>query len=240
MLHLLTDPAVWAAFVTLTAMEIILGIDNIVFLSLLTGPLEKNTARRARQIGLFLALLMRSALLFTITWVIGLTHPVITLFDHTVTWRDLILLAGGLFLIVKATLEIHTGIEGTEDEKKPAIVAGAAFAVIIVQIVVIDAVFSVDSILTAVGMADDVEVMIAAVMVAIAVMYVASEPIAGFIERHPTTRMLALAFLMLIGVALVADGLGFHIPRGYIYFAMAFSALVEGVNLVAKRRRNPS
>ncbi|MCB1477540.1 MAG: TerC family protein [Rhodobiaceae bacterium] len=239
MLELLTDPAIWAAFVTLTAMEIILGIDNIVFLSLLTGPLDKQTGRRARRIGLFLALLMRVALLFAITWIIGLTHPAFTLFDYTVTWRDLILLAGGLFLIVKATLEIHTGIEGTEQEKTgPKVKAGAAFAMIIAQIVVIDAVFSVDSILTAVGMADDVEVMIAAVMVAIAVMYVASEPIAGFIERHPTTKMLALAFLMLIGVALVADGLGFHIPRGYIYFAMAFSAVVEMINLAARQRRN--
>ncbi|MFN0263749.1 TerC family protein [Tepidamorphus sp. 3E244] len=237
MLELLTDPAIWAAFLTLTAMEIILGIDNIVFLSLLTAPLEKETGRRARQIGLALALIMRIALLFAITWIIGLTAPLFTVFDFSITWRDVILIAGGLFLIGKGTLEMHTEIEGTEEEKRPSGAANAAFTLIILQIIVIDAVFSVDSILTAVGMADDIEVMVAAVIVAIAVMYVASEPIAHFIEEHPTTKMLALAFLLLIGVALVADGLGFHIPRGYIYFAMAFSAIVEGVNLAARRRR---
>ncbi|MCC0052934.1 MAG: TerC family protein [Rhodobiaceae bacterium] len=237
MLELLTDPAVWAAFVTLTAMEVVLGIDNIVFLSLLTAPLDPHTGRRARQIGLLLALLMRVGLLFAIAWIIGLTVPVFAVFDHTVTWRDLFLLAGGLFLMAKATMEIHKGVEGGEKETTPRAASQAAFAVIIAQIVVIDAVFSVDSILTAVGMANDIEVMIAAVAVSIAVMYLASEPIAAFIEHHPTTKMLALAFLMLIGVALVADGLGFHIPRGYIYFAMAFSASVEAINLLARKRR---
>lgn len=237
MFELLSDPAVWAAFLTLTAMEIILGIDNIVFLSVLTAQLDRETGQRARRIGLALALLMRIALLFAITWIIGLTSPLFALFDHPVTWRDIILIAGGLFLIGKGTLEIHTEIEGTEAEKTPTGIANATFTLIIVQIIVIDAVFSVDSILTAVGMADHVEVMIAAVIVSIAVMYLAAEPVAGFIDAHPTTKMLALAFLLLIGVALVADGVGFHIPRGYIYFAMAFSAVVEVVNLAARRRR---
>jgi predicted tellurium resistance membrane protein TerC len=245
MLELLTSPEAWAAFVTLSVMEIVLGIDNIIFISILVNKLPEPAATRARQIGLLLALAFRVALLFAITWIIGLTAAVFTLpfeipgadggtlLDPEISWRDLILMGGGLFLLIKGTREIHGEIE--HEEKTLATTASASFAAIIAQIVVIDAVFSVDSILTAVGMADDVEVMIAAVILSIGVMYVASGPIAGFVKRNPTTKMLALAFLLLIGVALIADGLGFHIPRGYIYFSMAFAAFVEIFNVLAKR-----
>jgi predicted tellurium resistance membrane protein TerC len=245
MLALLTSPEAWAAFITLSVMEIVLGIDNIIFISILVGKLPEPQATRARQIGLFLAFLFRVVLLFFITWIIGLTATLFTLpsfaaadghalFDPEISWRDIILIGGGLFLLVKATREIHQEIE--HEEKTLAHAVSGSFAAIIAQIVAIDAVFSIDSILTAVGMADDVEVMIAAVIVAIIVMYAASGPVAGFVNRNPTTKMLALAFLLLIGVALIADGLGFHIPRGYIYFAMAFAALVEMFNVIARRR----
>ena len=247
MIELLTSPEAWAAFVTLSVMEIVLGIDNIIFISILVGKLPEPAATRARQIGLLLALIFRVVLLFAITWIIGLTAAVFTLpfeipgadgsvlLDPEISWRDLILMAGGLFLLIKGTREIHGEIE--HEEKTLGQAAGASFAAIIAQIVVIDAVFSVDSILSAVGMADDVEVMIAAVILSIGVMYVASGPIAGFVKRNPTTKMLALAFLLLIGVALIADGFGFHIPRGYIYFSMAFAAAVEVFNVLAKRRK---
>ncbi len=248
MLELLTRPETWAAFVTLSVMEVVLGIDNVIFISILVGNLPEPTATRARRIGLLLALIFRIILLFAITWIIGLTVPVFTLpfdlagsdghaiFDPVISWRDLILIAGGLFLIVKGTREIHDEIE--HEEKSFARSAAKSFAAIVVQLVLIDAVFSINSILTAVGMVDDVEVMIAAVIVAIAIMYVASGPISGFVKRNPTTKMLALAFLLLIGVALIADGLGFHIPRGYIYFAMAFAAIVEIFNVLARRGRH--
>jgi predicted tellurium resistance membrane protein TerC len=245
LLELLTSPEAWAAFITLSVMEIVLGIDNIIFISILVTRLPEASAKRARQIGLLLAFVFRVLLLFAITWVIGLTAPVFNLpieifssegkylIDPSVSWRDIILIGGGLFLIVKGTREIHMEIE--HEEAALAHAASGAFSSIIVQIVLIDMVFSIDSILTAVGMADDVEVMIAAVLVAILIMYVASGPIANFVKRNPTTKMLALAFLLLIGAALVADGLGFHIPRGYIYFAMAFAAIVEVFNVLAKR-----
>ncbi|ODN71282.1 TerC family protein [Methylobrevis pamukkalensis] len=236
MLDLLTDPAAWASLLTLTVMEIVLGIDNIVFISVLTGRLPKETAERARKIGLGLALIFRIILLLLLSFLIGLTAPVFSVFDHAVSWRDIILMAGGLFLIVKATLEIHKGIEGEEEHGKGG--PQAAFAAIIAQIIVIDLVFSVDSIITAIGMADHVEVMIVAVVIAIAVMYIAAGPISNFIHAHPTTKMLALSFLLLIGVALIADAIGFHIPRAYIYFAMAFSAGVEVVNILAKKNRS--
>ncbi|MGH6923240.1 MAG: TerC family protein [Propylenella sp.] len=247
MLDLLTSPEAWAAFVTLSVMEVVLGIDNIIFISILVGKLPEPQATRARQIGLILAFVFRVALLFAITWVIGLTASVFTipfevelsdgqhLFDPEISWRDIILAAGGLFLLVKATREIHEEIE--HDKKPLSQTASGAFAGVVVQVVVIDMVFSIDSILTAVGMADDIEVMIAAILVAIVLMYVASGPIAGFVKRNPTTKMLALAFLLLIGVALIADGLGFHIPRGYIYFSMAFAAIVEVFNVLARRGR---
>lgn len=238
MMELLSDPAVWAAFATLTVMEIVLGIDNIVFISVLVSRLPKEQADRARQLGLALALIFRIALLLVITWIIGLKAEVFSLFGHGFSWKDIILLAGGLFLIYKATHEMHAEIEEPHgaDLKNTA---KAAFSAIIAQIIVIDMVFSIDSIITAVGMVpeDQVIVMIAAVIIAVGVMFVASGPIAGFVAKHPTTKMLALAFLLLIGVSLVADGMGYHIEKGYIYAAMAFSVLVEAVNIFAKQRK---
>ncbi len=232
----LTDPHIWASFITLSAMEIVLGIDNVVFISLLVSRLPPEKRLSARRIGLSLALVFRVIMLGGIAWVIHLTRPIFSIAGYDFSWRDLILIAGGLFLLVKGTREIHQDIEGEEEEGGPSPVADTMISAIL-QIAVIDLVFSIDSIITAVGMADHVEVMIAAVAVAILVMYFASEPVAAFIERHPTTKMLALAFLLLIGAALIADGMHFHIPRGYIYFAMAFAAAVEVVNVIASRNR---
>ncbi|MGE0230707.1 MAG: TerC family protein [Flavobacteriaceae bacterium] len=232
---LISDPAAWAALLTLTAMEIVLGIDNIVFISVLVARLPESEAKRARAIGLSMALGFRLLLLFALTWLIGLTAPLFTLLGEGVSWRDIILIAGGLFLLAKGTLEIHHGIEGSGGDGKGG--ATAAVGAIIVQIAVIDLVFSIDSIVTAIGMAEHIEIMVLAVIIAIGVMYLAAAPVSRFISAHPTTKMLALAFLLLIGVALIADGIGFHIPRGYIYFAMAFSAGVEVINVMAKRRR---
>jgi len=236
MLELLADPNAWIAFGTLTVMEIVLGIDNIVFISVLVSRLPKEQADRARQIGLALALIFRILLLLVISWIISLTQPALTAFGLELSWKDLILIAGGAFLVYKATHEMHAAIEEPH-ENDMAQKAGAVFAAIIGQIIIIDMVFSIDSIVTAVGMADDVEVMIAAVIVAVGVMFVASGPVAKFVADHPTTKMLALAFLLLIGVSLVADGLGFHIPKGYIYAAMGFSVLVEAINIIAKQRK---
>jgi len=234
---LLTDPHAWASFVTLSALEIVLGIDNVVFISLLVSRMAPEQRLTARRVGLSLALVFRVIMLGGIAYVIHLTTPIFSVAGCDFSWRDLILIAGGLFLLVKGTREIHGDIEGGGPEEG-ALNHNANFMVsAIVQIAVIDLVFSIDSIITAVGMADHVEVMIAAVAVAILVMYFASEPVAAFIERHPTTKMLALSFLLLIGAALVADGMHFHIPRGYIYFAMAFAAAVEVVNVMALRRR---
>lgn len=238
MLELLYDPNVWAAFLTLTAMEIVLGIDNIVFISVLVSRLPKEQADRARRLGLALALIFRILLLLVISWIIGLTQPAFDILGFAPSWKDLILIAGGAFLVYKATHEMHAEIEEPhEEENSLKKQASMAFAAIIGQIIVIDLVFSIDSIVTAVGMADNVEVMIAAVIVAVGVMFVASGPVAKFVAEHPTTKMLALAFLLLIGTSLVADGLGFHIPKGYIYSAMAFSVLVEAINILAKERR---
>ena len=237
MLEWLTDPQIWASFLALSAMEIVLGIDNVVFISILVSRMPPQQRLMARRIGLGLALVFRVAMLGTIAWMIHLKAPVFSVFGQGFSWRDLILIAGGLFLLVKGTREIHTGIEGEEDEVTAGKVASNTMTTAIIQIAIIDLVFSVDSIITAVGMADHVEVMVAAVIVAIAVMYLASEPVAAFIERHPTTKMLALSFLLLIGAALIADGFQFHIPRAYIYFAMAFSAAVEVVNVLASRNR---
>jgi len=233
---LLTDPHVWASFLALSAMEIVLGIDNVVFISVMVQRLPKERQLMARRVGLSLALIFRVIMLIFIAWFIHMTVPIFTVGDYTFSWRDLILLAGGLFLLVKGTREIHEGMEGDEEETGGSPVVQSLTAAI-VQIAIIDLVFSVDSIITAVGMAQHVEVMIAAVTVAIAVMYFASGPVAAFIERHPTTKMLALSFLLLIGAALVADAFHFHIPRGYIYFAMAFSAGVEVINVLASKNR---
>jgi predicted tellurium resistance membrane protein TerC len=232
----LTDPHVWASFIALSAMEVVLGIDNVVFISLMITRLPPPQRLMARRIGLSLALVFRAGMLGGVAWFIHLTQPLFTLFGNAFSWRDLILIAGGLFLLVKATREIHRDIEGELDESGVARAADTMLSGIL-QIAIIDIVFSVDSIITAVGMADYVGVMIAAVAVAILVMYFAAEPVAAFIERHPTTKMLALAFLLLIGAALIADGFEFHIPRGYIYFAMAFAAAVEAVNVVALRKQ---
>jgi predicted tellurium resistance membrane protein TerC len=236
MIALLTDPQAWAALVTLSVLEIVLGIDNVVFISVLVARLDPARRRRARQIGLSLALVFRIALLFALTWLIGLAAPVVTVMGNAFSWHDIILIAGGLFLIAKATHEMHAEIEGAGEDARPA-AAGAVFSGVILQIVAIDLVFSIDSIVTAIGMAQDIRIMIAAVLIAVAIMYVASAPVAAFIGKHPTTKVLALAFLVLIGVALVADGFDFHVPRGYIYFAMAFAGAVEAINVAAQRRR---
>jgi predicted tellurium resistance membrane protein TerC len=233
----ISDPAVWASLVTLTAMETVLGIDNIVFLSVIIGRLPPESATRARQVGLAMALVFRIALLLTLFWVIGLTAPLFSFAGQDFSWRDLVLLAGGVFLIFKATREIHADVEGEHEEDGAAAGTRRGFGMVVAQVAVIDMVFSIDSIVTAIGMVEHVGVMIAAIVIAVASMYVASGPVAGFIKRHPTTRMLALAFLLMIGVALVADGIGFHIPRGYIYAAMGFSALVEALNVLARRGR---
>jgi predicted tellurium resistance membrane protein TerC len=236
MLELLTDPHAWASLIALSAMEIVLGIDNIVFISVMVQRLPPEQRLWARRVGLGLALVFRIIMLAGIVWFIHMTTPIFSIGDYHFSWRDLVLLAGGLFLLVKGTREIHEGIEG-EDEETAGRTVAKSMTSAIVQIALIDLVFSVDSIITAVGMADHIEVMIAAVMVAIAVMYFASGPVAHFIERYPTTKMLALSFLLLIGAALVADAFHFHIPRGYIYFAMAFSGAVEAVNVLMIRNR---
>lgn len=236
MIELLSSPEAWAALLTLTALEIVLGIDNVIFISVIVSRIPEPQATRARQIGLALALIFRIALLSVLVWLIGLTAPVITIKGLALSWRDLILIGGGLFLIAKATHEIHNEVEARDGhaDNKPA---PNAFFWVIMQIIVVDMVFSLDSIITAIGMAQDIEIMIAAVIIACAVMYVSSGPVAKFVAEYPTTKMLALAFLVLIGIALVADGFKFHIPRGYIYFAILFSAAVEFFNVLAKRNR---
>jgi predicted tellurium resistance membrane protein TerC len=235
---LLTDPNAWAALVTLTALEVVLGVDNVIFISLLVSRLDERRAKRARQIGLGLAFLFRVIMLGGLTFLSSLREPVVTIFDLDLSWRDLILIGGGLFLIAKATHEIHGEIEAREPQADTAAASPRApLTLVIVQLIVIDLVFSLDSIITAIGMAQDIEVMVAAIVIAMIVMYAASGPVSDFIVHYPTTKMLALAFLVLIGVALMADGFDFHIPRGYIYFAMAFAAAVEFFNVMARRKR---
>ena len=236
MIALLTSPEAWAALLTLTALEIVLGIDNVIFLSVVVSGIPPEQAKRARQIGLALALAFRILLLSLLVWLIGLTRAVVTVHDLTFSWRDIVLIAGGLFLIAKATHEIHREVEANGDARS-ANPGRAAFLRVIFEITIIDIVFSLDSIITAIGMAQDLAIMIAAVVIACLVMYIASGPVARFVAEHPTTKMLALAFLVLIGVALVADGFKFHIPRGYIYFAIAFSAVVEFFNVLASHNR---
>lgn len=231
------DPNLWLSLLTLTALEIVLGIDNLVFISVVAAKLPPEQRERARKLGLTAALGMRIVLLASIAWIIGLTAPVFTIpfIDHTVSWRDLILLTGGIFLLAKGTHEIHGTIEGDEEHEAGA--KAATFGAVVGQIVVLDIVFSIDSVVTAVGMAEHLPIMIAAVVIAMVIMMWSSGPVARFIQDHPTTKMLALAFLLLVGMALVADGMHFHIPRGYLYFAIAFSMLVEVLNLAAQRRR---
>lgn len=225
-----------AALATLSVLEIVLGIDNLVFISILTSKVEASKAKLARAVGLGLAFLFRIILLFSLTWIMGLTRPVLELFGFGLSWRDIILIGGGLFLMAKATHEIHNEVDA-DDGHDAAAAARASFGLIIVQLAVIDLVFSLDSIITAVGLAEDIEIMIAAVCLAMVVMYLAAGPVGDFIKRNPTTKMLALSFLLLIGMALIADGFHFHIPRGYIYFAMTFAGLVEVFNVLAMRNR---
>ena len=235
-MDLLFNPETWVALVTLTVLEIVLGIDNVIFISILVGRLPEAQRERARVIGLGLAMGMRILLLLTISWIIGLTAPAFTLFDNEYSWRDLILIGGGLFLLWKATTEIHESLEGATHEEG-SVRGGATFRGVILQIVLLDIVFSLDSVLTAVGLVRDLPVMIAAVVIAVGVMLFASGPLSAFVHRHPSVKMLALAFLLLIGVTLVADGFGFHLDKAYIYAAMGFSVFVEALNLRASRRR---
>lgn len=236
MLHLLTDLDAWAALVTLTTLEIILGVDNVVFIAVLVSRCAAEDRKRVRQIGLALALIFRILLLLGLFWLIGLTAPVISIAGRGFSWHDIILVAGGLFLIGKATHEIHAEVEADEDDAGVTM-ASSAFWMAVAQIVMIDLIFSVDSIVTAIGLAKDIEIMIVAVVLAMIVMYVASGPIARFVAQHPTSKMLALAFLVMIGAALVADGFDFHIPRGYIYASMAFAGAVELLQVLAGRNR---
>lgn len=240
MIELLSDPAVWASFLTLTVLEIVLGVDNVIFISIAAERLPEHQRRQARVIGLSGALVMRVLLLFSIAWIVSLGEPVITIpwlvgEGLSLSWRDMILLAGGLFLIWKATSEIFAEVEG--EEHGHAGPAKATLLAVVVQIMILDLVFSLDSVITAVGIADHLEVMIAAVVVAILVMMIAAEPIAGFVAEHPSTKMLALAFLVMVGMALLADGLHFHIERGFIYAAMVFAGAVEALNLWRMKRR---
>ncbi len=234
----LTDPNAWIALLTLTVLEIVLGIDNIIFISILAGRLPADRQPKARRWGLALAMLMRIALLLSIAWVARLTNPLFEVLAHPVSGRDLILMVGGLFLLFKATREIHDKLEG-EEGRGDAKVATASFASVIVQIMLLDIVFSLDSVITAVGMAEQLWVMVTAVVLAVLVMLVSSGPISDFVHRHPTVKMLALSFLLLIGMSLIAEGLGHHIPKGYIYFAMGFSVFVEALNLRLRKKVEP-
>jgi predicted tellurium resistance membrane protein TerC len=234
----LSDPAIWTALLTLTALEIVLGIDNIIFISILADRLPANQRQRARTIGLLLAMLMRIAMLFSLGWMLGLTQTLFTVATHPFNGRDLILLLGGLFLLYKATTEIHAKLEGEEHEREAG--AGtASFTSVIIQIVLLDIVFSLDSVITAIGMTTNITIAVVAVMISIGIMLVAATTLADFVNRHPTVKILALSFLLLIGMTLVAEGLGQHIPKGYIYFAMAFSVMVEILNLRLRKRSEP-
>ncbi|MBN9320036.1 MAG: hypothetical protein BGN86_12740 [Caulobacterales bacterium 68-7] len=241
---LAANPAAWAALVTLVVMEVVLGVDNLIFISILSNKLPPEKRAKVRRLGIGLALVMRLVLLSTIAWIVGLTQPLFTAFGHAFSWRDLILIAGGLFLLWKATKEIHHTVDPVPSDdlldkeghgKKAPVIANVGSA--IVQIVLLDLVFSIDSILTAVGMTDHLPIMVIAVLVAVGVMMLAADPLANFIAKNPTVVMLALGFLLMIGATLIADGFGFHVEKGYIYAAMAFSALVEGLNMLSRRKR---
>lgn len=234
MLESLTNPEIWIALATLTALELVLGIDNIIFISILAGKLPPQQRDKARRLGILLAAVTRIALLFSIAWIIGLTKPLFAVFGHDFSWRDLILIGGGLFLIGKATHEIHQKLEGASEEVKAT--AAATFGGVIVQIMLLDIVFSLDSIITAVGMVREIWVMVAAVLISVGFMILFARPIGAFVDRHPTVKVLALSFLIMIGLVLMADGFGQHIPKGYIYAAMAFSVFVELINLWIRKR----
>jgi len=233
----ITEPQAWIALVTLTALEIVLGIDNIVFISVLTGRLPEDQRQKGRMIGLALAMIMRIVLLLFLAWIVKLTAPLFTAFGNEISGRDLILIIGGLFLLAKATHEIHHNLEGIEGEEEVKV--HATMGSVLFQVMLLDIVFSLDSVITAVGMADHVQVMVIAIVLAVVFMMVFAKPIGEFVEQHPTVKMLALSFLLLVGMALVADGLEFHIPKGYIYFAMGFSVFVEMLNLRLKKRMKP-
>jgi predicted tellurium resistance membrane protein TerC len=230
----LLDPQIWIALTTLTLLEIVLGVDNIIFISILVGRLPAHQRARGRIVGLSLAMLTRIALLFSLTWVMTLNDPLFSVFGKEISGRDLILIGGGLFLLWKSVHEIHNSLEGVEESGIK--VAAAGFGAVIAQIAIIDIVFSLDSVITAVGMVDEIGVMVAAIVIAVIIMLVAARPIGEFVDRHPTIKMLALSFLILVGVALVAEGWDFHVPKGYIYFAMAFAVAVEVLNLRARAR----
>ena len=234
MIELLTSPAAWSAFLTLTAIELVLGIDNIVFIAILADRLPESERNKARIIGLSLAMIMRIALLFLLAWVAQLVAPLFVVFGEAISGRDLLLIGGGLFLLWKATTEIHAMLEGVHGDRSAA--APTTFGAVILQIIVIDAVFSVDSIITAIGLVSEIAIMVAAIVVAVAMMMLFANPIGRFVSRHPTVKMLALAFLFAIGIVLIADGFDVHLPRGYIYSAMAFSVIVEMLNLMARKR----
>ena len=235
-MELITSPEAWIAFATLTALELVLGIDNIIFISILVDKLPLEKRELARKIGLFMAMFMRIGLLLVLSWIVGLVEPMLTVKGHDISGRDAILILGGLFLIWKSTTEIHHAIEGADNEH--VTIKRVTFASVIFQIMVIDLVFSLDSIITAVGMVDEVEIMIAAVIVSVALMMVFARAIGEFVSNHPSIKMLALSFLVVVGVVLIAEGLEHHIPKGYIYFAMAFSVCVEMLNIKLRKRRS--
>ena len=231
----LSDPQAWIALATLTALEIVLGVDNVVFISILAGKLPEERRKRARQVGLGLAMLIRILLLISIAWVVGLTATLFTVAGQDISGRDIILFVGGLFLLAKSTHEMHGQLEGEEGHASTKVVA--SFTAVILQILLLDIIFSLDSVITAVGMADEIGVMITAVVIAVGFMFVFAEAVSGFVEKHPTVKMLALSFLLLIGTSLVAESFDLHIPKGYIYFAMAFSLFVEVLNIKLRKSR---
>lgn len=236
-MEFLADPQIWIAFLTLTALELVLGIDNIIFISILAGKLPEDQQPKARFIGLSMALIMRVILLFSLSWIIGLTAPLFTAFGQEISGRDLVLLVGGLFLIAKSTHEIHGNLEGETGHGERKV--HSTFASVIIQITLLDMVFSLDSVITAVGMVDNIYVMVAAVVIAIIFMMIFANAIGRFVQRHPTIKMLALAFLLLIGFTLVIEALEYHVPKGYIYFAMAFSVFVELLNMGLRKKKEP-
>jgi len=233
----LSDPEAWIALLTLTILEVVLGLDNVIFISILSGKLPAHQQKKARSIGLAMAMVMRVLLLLSLAWIIKLTKPLFTIIGQEISGRDLILLGGGLFLLFKAMHEIHDKLEGEEGDAVKRIVP--SLMAVIIQISLLDIVFSLDSVITAVGMAKDLGVMIAAVIIAVVIMLVSAGTIGAFVNRHPTVKMLALSFLLLIGMSLIAEGLDFHIPKGYVYFAMAFSVFVEVLNIALRRKAKP-
>jgi len=235
----LADPNAWLALATLTALEIVLGVDNIIFISILCGRLPEHQRARARTLGLMFAMLTRIGLLFTLSWMMTLIEPLFTVFAHEISGRDIILIGGGLFLLWKSVHEIHNALEGAEEAPGVAIAATATFGAVILQIAIIDIVFSLDSVITAVGMVDELSIMVIAIVIAVGVMLFAAGPIGNFVDTHPTIKVLALSFLILVGVALIGEGWDLHIPKGYIYFAMAFSVAVEMINLRMRAKRKP-